>query len=168
MHYLDLLMRVTHILGACILVGATVFMLFALAPALGKLPDERRREFFAAVRPGWAMVVALGTGLLLISGLYNAAMVSIRYSFPDFNYNALLGVKIVLALIVFFLAAAVSGRSALAERMQQKLSLWLVITLAVLLVTLSVGAYMKSVPRVPKQREAADSVQTGAPHPTRG
>ncbi|MEQ8790461.1 MAG: hypothetical protein RIC55_29465 [Pirellulaceae bacterium] len=168
MEYLDLLMRVLHIFGASVLVGATLFMLMAVAPALGKLADERRLETFAALRPHWAMLVGLGTGLLLVSGLYNTAMISIRYKFPEVNYHALLGIKIGLALVVFALAAIVSGRSGLAERLRQKMTTWLAVTLTLLVVTMSVGAYMKSAVRVEKPPAASDSGQTGSSHPARG
>jgi putative copper export protein len=159
MDYLDLLMRVLHIFGATMLVGAMLFMLMAVVPALGRLADERRREMFAALRPRWAMLVGVGAALLLVSGLYNAARISILYDFSGTHYQALLAVKILLALIVFLLAALVSGRSSLAVRLQQKLATWLIITLTLMVATMAVAAYMKSVAHVPKQPDAANSRQ---------
>jgi uncharacterized membrane protein len=169
MPYLDLLMRVLHIFGASILVGATVFMLLAYLPAVRKLDEERRREVFAALRPKWAMLVGIGTALLLVSGLYNTAMISIRYQFPaDVHYHAILGVKIVLALVVFLLAALVSGRSGAAAAMQQKLGMWLGITLLLLLATMSVAAFMKNVDRQWKDKTPTESSQVAPLYPTRG
>jgi len=159
LEYLDLLMRVLHIFGAAMLVGAMLFMLMAVVPALGHLADERRGEIFAALRPRWAMLVGIGAALLIVSGLYNAARISVLYDFSGTNYHALLTVKILLALVVFFLAALVSGRSSLAVRLQQKLSTWLIITLILMVATLAVASYMKSVDHVRKQPAAANSGQ---------
>jgi uncharacterized membrane protein len=168
MFLLDLLMRILHIFGATILVGAMVFMLAAFLPAARNLEEEPRKELFALVRKRWAMLIGIGTALLFVSGLYNAAMISIGFQFPEVNYNALLAVKLVLAIIVFLLAALVSGRSGAAQKMQQQLGMWLLVTLLLLVATLTVAAYMKTVVREPKVRQAADSSQSAPLHPARG
>ena len=168
MYYLDLLMRVLHIFGAVTLGGAIVFMGLAFLPGVARLADDERRGFFDAVRPRWAMLVGIGTGLLLVSGLYNAAMMSIRFTFPEVNYNALLGVKIILAMAIFLLAALLSGRSGAAERMREKLSMWLKITILLLVGVLAIAAVMKSTRHVEKPKNPANAAQTGPSHPAVG
>jgi uncharacterized membrane protein len=151
---LELVMRILHIFGATLLVGAVAVMLLSLWPVIARMEEQPRRELFDAVRPRWAMLVGIGTGLLLISGLYNTAMISIKYQL-DPSYHLLLGVKIVLGLVVFVLAALVSGRSGLAKKMQAKLSTWLAVTLLLAVATLAVGAHMKSLDRKSKPKDSA-------------
>lgn len=167
MYFVDLLMRIMHILGAVTLGGSMLFAGLAYVPAAARLADEQCREMFAALRPRWAMLVGIGTGLLLISGLYNAAMFSIRYELPSY-YHALLGIKIVLGLVIFMLAALLAGRTGAAEKLRQKFSMWLGITILLVVAVVVLGAVMKLTPRVPKAEKSANAAQTGPIHPAVG
>jgi putative copper export protein len=165
MHILDLLMRVLHVLGATLLVGGLAAMLLAFMPVIARLDEQRRGELFDAFRPRWAMLIGIGTALLLVSGLYNTARIEMTMELPPI-YHPLLGVKLILGLIVFALAALVSGRSGLAQKMQTNLHMWLLVTLLLAVATLTVAAWMRSLPHSLKQPEAPPVAVTQAPAPS--
>lgn len=152
--YTDTLFRWLHILPAIALVGGTLFMRFAFVPSLMSVDEDAREKLAESVRARWAKWVMAGSGLLLLSGLYNAARVSIQYQLSP-TYNGLLLVKIVLALVVFYLAAVLTGRSESARRFQQQRQKWLTINLLLAVTIVCIAGVMRFLPREEKVREAS-------------
>ncbi len=151
--WLFLILRYMHILGAIALMGGTIFMRFALRPVVVGMPADARAAFHEQVRSRWAKVVMLATLLILVSGVTNLAMAS-RYTFEEkpfgMSYHMLVGIKFLLALPIFFIAAALMGRSNLGKRMQANAELWMNINLTLALVMVLMGGLLRFVPRVPK------------------
>jgi len=135
---INLLFRWMHILPAIIAVGGSIFMRFALLPAVTGLPDAERKTFHEAVRSRWAKWVAGAILFLLISGFYNFIWNTKTYKLPPV-YQMMFGIKFLLALGVFALASILSGRSGLAQRMRQNPRPWLNlnVTLAIMVVLIS-------------------------------
>lgn len=152
---LDLAFRWIHILSAIALVGGTYFLRFSLAPSLAKKSPEEASSLLPLWRPSWAKVVMATSGLLLISGLFNAVRNIIRYEFPDSPYHAFVAVKLLLALVIFWLSAVLSGRSAMAEKFRAKFIFWLNISVILSTLVVMLGSYMKMAERVPKEDNAA-------------
>lgn len=146
---IDLLFRWLHIIPAIMLVGGTVFMRFALAPALDKQAADVQQSLLATWRPSWSKVVMACSGLLLVSGLFNAVRNIINYELPPI-YHSLVAVKLLLALGVFALSAMISGRSNSAEKMRSNMKFWLNVNLVLALLVVMLGSYMKLVDRAPK------------------
>jgi uncharacterized membrane protein len=147
-----LVLRYMHILGAIALMGATVFMRFALRPALGTLPAETRSALHEDVRRRWSKFVMLASALLFVSGVANLGLAS-RYEFkPVFGmpYHMVVGIKFLLALPIFFIAAFLTGRTPLAKRVQANAELWMTINLTLALIMVLIGGLLKFVLRVPK------------------
>jgi hypothetical protein len=118
--YVSLVLRYMDIFGAIALMGATIFMRFALLPTLKELKPELREEVHQGVRARWAKMVGLASGLLLLSGIANLGLAA-RYDFKvpgDLSYNMLGGIKLVLALPIFVLAALLMGKTSLAKKVQ--------------------------------------------------
>ena len=139
---LGLLFRWLHILPAIAAVGGTMFMRFALLPSVQGLPDETRRGLHEAVRSRWAKVVMASIALLLLSGLYNIAIIESQKKVPEDEqgmYRALFGIKFLLALVIFFIASALVGRSQAFDKIRQNARFWLTLNLvlAVILVCIS-------------------------------
>ncbi len=134
----DVLSRVLHVGTAIVLVGGTVFMRCVLMQAAAGLPEAEHNALRQRLLGRWKRVVHAGIGLLLLSGLYNY-MQAIPKHRGDGLYHGLLGTKMLLALAVFFLAAALVGRSEAFERMRQNRAKWMgvVIVLASLIVVIS-------------------------------
>ncbi len=156
---LDLVLRWIHILSAIVLVGGTFFLRFSLFPALATLPKESRDAFQETWRRTWARAVMITSGLLLISGLFNAVRMIVRYEFPDSPYHMLVAVKLLLALALFWLSAVIAGRSAMAERFRANALFWLNITLTIAVLLVGIGGYMKMMPRVEKETVESKSVE---------
>lgn len=133
---LDVVSRIAHVATAIVLVGGAVFMRFILMPAAKELPDAEHDQLRQRLLTRWKRVVHGGIALLLLSGLYNY-MQQIPKHKGDPLYHALLGTKMLLALVVFFIASALVGRSATFEKMRQNRAKWMGV--AVLLSALIVG-----------------------------
>ncbi len=150
MDYLSLISRWLHILAAMAAVGGPIFIRLALIPAMcGTLGDEQRRALHEQIRRRWSKVVMAAILFLLVSGLYNLIQfVRLSHtwgaawesgSHNSLLYQILFGVKIVLALAVFFIASAVTGRSEVFARFREHAKLWITLNLllGVLIVCIS-------------------------------
>jgi len=152
-----LILRYMHILGAIMLMGGTIFMRFALAPVVAGLDGQTKANLHEQVRSRWSKFVMLAAGLLLISGIANLVLAS-QYKFdPVFglSYNMIVGIKLLLALPIFFFASLLAGRSATAKRVQANAVTWMNVNLALALVMVLIGGALKFVKREPKQAENA-------------
>jgi uncharacterized membrane protein len=150
MDYLPLISRWLHILAAMAAVGGPVFIRLALIPAICEaLGDEQRRALHERIRQRWSRVVMAAILFLLASGFYNliqflrlshtwgAAWESGSHN--SLLYQILFGVKFVLALAVFFIASAVTGRSEVFARFRENAKFWITVNLllGVLIVCIS-------------------------------
>ena len=136
-----LLSRWLHIVPAVILVGGTLFMRFSLVPASEEL--NASTELRESIRKRWARLVMLSVTFLLVSGLYNTMLKMRGFETADTAYNALLLLKIILALAIFFLASVMSGRSKMAQKFRQNEKHWLNILCAMMLIVVGIAGYMK-------------------------
>ena len=143
---LILVFRWLHILPATILVGGTIFLRCAYQPS-GQSSDENEK-----VRRRWSNLVMLSAGLLLLSGLFNTARVSMSFDLPSY-YQALLGTKILLALGVFFISSVLSGRSELATKFRAKETLWLNVNVFLAVAVVMLGGVMKTTDHKEKDKD---------------
>jgi uncharacterized membrane protein len=142
-----LALRYMHILGAIALMGGAIFMRFALVPSAEELTDETRQQLHQRVRARWSRLVMISSGLLLVSGLLNLGLAA-RYEFTGpVSYNMLGGIKFLLALPIFFFASLLAGRSATAQKFQANAKLWMNVNLALALVMVLLGGFMRFTPR---------------------
>ncbi|MCH1496610.1 MAG: hypothetical protein L7U72_15435 [Rubripirellula sp.] len=135
---LDVLSRIVHVGTAITLVGGSLFMAIALVPSLEVLQSEQRSAFVTSVRNLWKRYVHAGIALFLLSGFYNYFRAIPKHE-GDGLYHALLGTKMLLAFVIFFLASVMVGRSARFEAWRQDPSkvLRVMIILAALIVAVS-------------------------------
>jgi uncharacterized membrane protein len=147
--YLGILFRWMHILAALTALGGSVFIRFALQPSLAELSEQARGEFQESVRRRWSKLVMASIAFLLISGLYNIAVISLRNKLPGY-YMPLFGVKFLLALAIAFLASALSGRSAAFAPIRANARYWLTVNLLLALVLVGISGILRMAPRTPK------------------
>ena len=141
---LPILFRWIHIVAAIVAIGGAAYARIALAPAIAETLDEgtgaRLRD---AVARRWRMVVYLATALLLASGLYNfMTRMGGDAELPS-SYHALFGVKFLLAMVVFFLASALVGRSAALSKIREKGRFWLAAVAVLGLAVAMIGGLLK-------------------------
>lgn len=148
-----ILSRVLHTTCGATLLGGLVYLRFVLSPAAAAGQEED--VCFAGRRGAWAACVGICSGLLLLSGGYNFWVVLTQYDKPPSPYHALIGVKILLALVVFVLAALIAGKTNAARRIRQRLALWLNLALACTLAIFLLGAMLRDIPKTRKAIDAA-------------
>ena len=151
----DLVLRWMHIIGAIMLVGSTIFMRCVYVPAKELADGEPQAEFAEWIRKLWARMVMISSGQLLISGLIGFVLLMTRYDiskeeFPGSAYQMIFGIKFLLAMIVFFLAAALSGRSGLAQRLRQREKFWLMVNMVLAITVVCLAGIMRLADRSEK------------------
>jgi len=140
---IEVLMRWVHVGAVIVLVGGGVFKRFVLMPAVAELSESERTALRERVTSAWRKFVGLGIGLILISGLYNYVIVSIPKHSGDGLYQALLGIKMCLALAVFFLASALSGRAKGLEGLRRNSRQWLTVMLLLAAVIVAISGFLR-------------------------
>ncbi len=153
-YWIALVSRVAHVLTGAILVGGLAYLRCVVVPGATVTSEgDNASAYFGAKRRNWALIVMACTLLLLLSGVYNL-MIRIRsYELP-MEYHILFGIKFVLALVVFFAAALVSGRSPAAERARSNVTTWLNAALVCALLLFVTAAALRTVIKAPKQPQA--------------
>lgn len=142
MWIVDLLSRWLHVGTAIVLLGGTAFQWLVLRPAAQALSDAEHQQLRERVMERWRKIVGLGIGLLLITGFYNY-LVAPNPADVWKAYHPVMGIKILLALAIFFLASALTGRAAAFAKLREQAGFWLgcLLLLGVLVVALS--GYLK-------------------------
>ena len=156
---IELVLRWLHILSAIVLVGGLFFARFALIPCVKTIEDNTAREqFISGIRWRWSKAVMATSGFLLLSGLLNFGRLITSYG-NNFEgpYHELFGLKFLLALFVFALAAMANGRSDLAKQIQANETRWLDLCLVVAIALVCVAGYMRSIKRTPIEESPAVS-----------
>ena len=141
--FLSLGLRWLHIVGAVTLLGGLFYQRFVVLPAAEKLDDAARANMIAALRGSWSKLVMISAMVLLVSGFVNFFLTIGAFKAPAPElpgyYHMMFGIKFLIAMIIFFLASILSGKSDAAERFRAKAKTWLnlCVLLAVLLIAIS-------------------------------
>jgi uncharacterized membrane protein len=154
---LELALRWLHILPAIALMGGTIFMRIALAPAANEsLTQEQHDALRDRVIAKWKMVVHASIGLLLVTGFWNFIAKAGQVA-PV--YHMIMTVKILLGLGVMFIASALVGRSKGLEAFRKQRIFWMSVTLAMSVAIVLIAGLLKtgSFPKKPKDGAAVSS-----------
>lgn len=152
---LPVLSRWIHVGTAIVLVGGTTFFRFVVMPALG----DDSAELVERIRQGWKKFVHGGIALFLLSGIYNFIIMLPKHK-GDGLYHGLVGTKILLALVVFFIASALVGRSAGTQKFRDGAKKWTGIMLLLSAVIIGISGFVKV--RGPMSKENAGVVESNA------
>ncbi len=151
MNFLHLALRWAHIFSAITLVGGLFFLHLVWLPSTKELSSEEREASFQKLRAPWSKIVMICTLFLLVSGLANAVIGIKANVFAQPVYHMLVLVKLLVAFVLFFFAARISGRSAKAVKFRENLPKWLSVTTTLSLVLVLTAGYMKMIDRKPKE-----------------
>lgn len=102
-----LVLRWLHIVAAMALVGGTLMYLMVHRQLRDLNNDDILQRF---ARP-WAPVVHGSIAVLLITGFINFYRLVIAQGVKALPYHPIFLIKLILALIIFFVASAITGRS---------------------------------------------------------
>lgn len=139
----NILMRLVHVLSAVVLLGGACYVRFVLLPAAAELPESEHAALRERLLARWRSIVHRGIGLLLITGFYNYLEVTAPQHQGQGMYHMLMGIKILLALAVFFLASALAGRSAAFEGLRRDPRRWLTLLIMLAGVVVGIGGAIK-------------------------
>jgi uncharacterized membrane protein len=139
------LTRILHIGTAIVVVGGTFFVRFVLFPAATQsLPDDVHARLRTAVISTWKKIVHAGIVLFILTGAINYYRVIAERSHKgDALYHALLGTKIILALVIFFIASALVGRSAAFEGIRRSAPKWMLVNLVLAALIIAISGFLK-------------------------
>ena len=112
-----LISRCLHILPAIVLVGG-LFTLWMMPESDSENTNDDVESFRASLRKKMSKMVMLCALLLIITGFYNMVQKSQTYELPSY-YHPLIGIKILLALAIFWIMSTLTGSSESAAKMRQ-------------------------------------------------
>ena len=138
----EVLSRIVHIATVIALVGGSFFTLAVLLPATKVLSSDAHDKLAAEVISRWKWFVHLGITLLLISGFYNYFQ-AIPAHKGDGLYHGLVGTKILLAFAIFFISAALVGRSAKLQSMRDNRRKWLTILIVFATLIVAISGFLR-------------------------
>lgn len=145
-NWIGVIARFAHLLGAIITVGGAIFIAFVVLPIAWCVPDEARGRFNDELRNRFNKLVMLSIALLLLSGFYNYVVHEMPAHKGQGAYHALMGVKILMAFAVFFLASALMGRAKAFESIRAKRKRWIVVNILLSLAIVVLGAILRAMP----------------------
>jgi hypothetical protein len=140
------LTRVLHVGTAIVVVGGTFFVRFVLfSAATQSLADDAHARLRSAVMATWKKIVHTGIALFLLTGGINYYRVIATGTHKgDAVYHALLGTKIILALVVFFIASALVGRTPAFDGMRRSAPKWLLVNLLLAAIIVATSGFLKT------------------------
>ena len=110
----------------------------------------RRKALHEQVRSRWAKIVAGSILFLVVTGIVNFILFNIQTNGDawaqwrdSYNtlYQAAFGVKFLLALVVFFLASALAGRTEATKRFRDRARFWMTVNLILALIVIALLKY---------------------------
>ena len=158
---LGLVARWLHILAAITAVGGTIFARAVVFPTLDGLPADERSRLHAALRARWSIIVAAAIGFLIVSGLYNVGITSIRFRLPRW-YMPLFGVKFLMALVIFAVASLLSGKTHAADNLRKNARFWLNLNIVLAVCVVCISGVLRTAERTAKSTSAPTSQQNNS------
>jgi uncharacterized membrane protein len=157
-----LLSRILHIVGAIVLVGGVFYIRTIISPPNTPPGTGPVDQLFGGPRASWAKWVGIATALLIFTGFFNYIMIAKQHEKLASSYHMIAGMKMLAAIAVFLLAALLAGRTSIADKLRQNWRTWLNVCLAIGLITVILGSFLRTYPRTPKL-DAATPPQLIAP-----
>jgi hypothetical protein len=147
-------------MGAIMLVGSVVVMRTVYVPARERVDDQPGAEFAEMLRKLMARFVMIASAWLLISGIISFILFVNRYEidkseFPGSMYHMIFGIKFLIALCIFFLTAALNGRTSLAQKMREREKTWLTVNLVLVGLIVFLAAILRLADRTEKSESSA-------------
>jgi uncharacterized membrane protein len=168
MNWLAFIFRWLHLIAAMTAVGGTIFMRFALVPSVSVLSDEQRSLLHAQVRSRWAKLVMASIGFLLLSGLVNYVLfLQTSKTEPwegwrqTYNglYQGIFGMKFTVALVIFFIASALSGRSGALKVFRDNAKYWMTVNVILAMAVVALSGVLRITHAGPTLPAAASTGQ---------
>ncbi len=140
MNWTDLAVKWVHLVSIVTVVGLTLFQYFVLQPLLRRVQGVPE-DLTKGLQRRAGIVIGVAWMLVWVTGIYNLVLI-IPTVKP--NYHMVLGAKILLVLVLFFISTALSHPSLAFEGMQRNRGRWVALAawLGILVVVLSASMNM--------------------------
>ncbi len=153
--WIALILRWLHLVAASAAIGGTLFMRLALVPAMGVLDGGAKKSLHAELRRRWSKVVMAAILFLLVSGFinfyFNLQMFKLTTEGKaPASYQAIFGIKVMCAFVVFFISSALVGRGQATEKLRENARFWLNLNLVLLLTIVALSNVLRGTHAVPK------------------
>jgi uncharacterized membrane protein len=138
--------RWIHLFAVIVAVGGTVFMRLIVHPTAREvLPPDVGGQFGPTIVRRWSRVLHTCIALILLTGLYNTIVQFPRHRGQP-AYHSLWGVKVILALALFFIAIAIMGKSPAFEGMRKNRPMWMAVNIALAAIIVLLSNVLKNLP----------------------
>jgi uncharacterized membrane protein len=150
-YVLIIVARWLHIMSAVLALGVPIYMRFVLLPALHGVDESARTSVQEGLVRRWRIWVHVLIVALLATGFYNYLVVA-RWRADTFpqdlrgRYHMLLGIKILIALGMFFIASALAGRSGALASIRANAKTWLNILIVLGLALVAISNVVRFLP----------------------
>lgn len=149
--YLQVAIRVLHILAAVAAGGAVLFQWIAVGPTLRTLDDATRERLGTAFADRWRNIVFVAMTVLLITGLANFVL----YQIPAYKehpqkmvYHSIFGIKLLVALAFFHAATVLVLPAPKGVAYRRRSAGWLGYLALLLVVIVGCGAILRFFPNL--------------------
>lgn len=139
-NFVLLVSRWFHITAAIVAIGGGFFVRCVLMrSAKEALTDTEHQKLREAVNKRWRSIAHACIVLLLVTGVVNFFLLVLPSKVEPMPYHAIFGLKVLAALVVFFIASALTGRGTALAKMRAASRQWLtfLLILAGIIVLLS-------------------------------
>lgn len=145
-YFVTLVARWLHILSAALALGVPVYVRFVLMPSIAQLEPPQRDLLREAIAKRWRMFVHTMIVIFLVTGFWTFLGARRWSGFEvdaKFRYHLLFGVKVLIALAMFFISSALAGRSAALAGMRTNAKMWLGVLLLLGLAIVGISGVMR-------------------------
>jgi len=136
------LSRFLHIFSVIVLVGGSFFLRFIALPAVNSLPPDQQDPLRERLFKRWKLFVHSGLLFLILSGIYNVFL-AMQLHRRDFTYHGLLGLKLLMAIGVIFIAIALTAKGEWSANLRKRSRLWLTLNLLLAIGVVAISGYLK-------------------------
>ena len=133
---LQIAMRYVHVVSVIAAVGGILFAMVCVKPALKHLEDELRESVAATIRRRFSRVLLIAIVGLIVSGIYNWILLMPVYREMPKVTNALIGSKVLLAMIMFAVVFMRSTNMIRSDKAAQMINIHLAAIIILLAVVL--------------------------------
>lgn len=138
MSWADTVVKWVHLISIVTGVGLTLFQYLVLMPVLKRI-EEISEEFIQAVQRRAGMVIGIAWVLIWVTGIYNLVVI---VPTVKLNYHLVLGAKILLVLVLFFISTALSHPSLAFEGIRRNRARWISLAAWLGIVIIALSATM--------------------------
>ncbi|MCI0681172.1 MAG: hypothetical protein L0Y71_03635 [Gemmataceae bacterium] len=138
--------RWLHILSASLAIGVPIYVRFVLMPALAQLDETQRAAFRETLHSRWRIFVHVMIVVFLATGFWTflgAKRWSALEADAKFRYHLFFGIKLIIALAMFFISSALAGRSAALAGMRTNAKMWLGVLIVLGLAVVGIAGVMR-------------------------